>query len=899
MIKNITIMKKFTILLLLIIPLCGVYAQDDSVYVYQGKKIVIPGPEYEAGWFHRLIFGSHWRDVWTTPVEVNILDLNKFAGGLKPKKKGGGKETKSLTFKAKNGKEYKFRSINKYPQKILPTELQETGVSGMVQDQVSTAHPFAPLVVARLLEEVQVRQAIPTVVFMPDDEKLGEFRKEYANMLGTIQEVPGKGKDEEEEEEEENNEGKNVEKVVDSDKMFEHLDKHHNEFVDAPEFLKARLMDNYIGDWDRHRDQFKWAEYEIDSAKIYEPIPEDRDQAFTKFDGIVPHFITTTVPQFNNFGDNYPSMKYMTWSGRFIDQQFLTFLDKHIWDSVTNFVYSKLTDNVIEDAVKKLPPEVYEISKDELLEKLKSRRDQLKDASNEYYERVNKYVDIFGTDKRDYVEVVGLPSAKTEISLYKRSKETGEKEGNVLHHKIFDNNITHEIRIFLKDGDDKVVVSGKADNSPRIRIIGGEGKDVMLDNSDLPVKFYDHGKGTIFKEGENTDIDQHKYIEPWDSLQAIYDANEKKLSKDQKKKLVAAINDIKYDVRRIDRGHEWAFSPYFAYNQDLGVTFGAGQILYKYGYHVEPYVYKMQLTAAYTPKKKDFSALLLDFKGNYFGIIRGAQTNLHVRKSGIEINHYFGSGNETAFNDSLYKASYYNVNHHEYIFNPSIEFPLKKIFRFNVGLLARYFHLTRDENANTFINDFSPYGIGKISYLAGQGGLQLDGRDHPSAPWSGYFVSIQGGFYPKVFNNPENFSKGTADLRAYLPLGPISLALRGRGEKVWGTYPFYESAFLGGSKGIRGYPSERFAGRESLLGAAELRIKLFTAPIFIPMIFIPFGFVESGRVFVKDDDSKRWHTGYGGGLAISIVNRDLTFSLSYAHSKERKSNFYFYTGFSF
>jgi len=33
-------------------------------------KIVIPGGEYNAGAVHRFFFGDHWRDLWTTPIEV-------------------------------------------------------------------------------------------------------------------------------------------------------------------------------------------------------------------------------------------------------------------------------------------------------------------------------------------------------------------------------------------------------------------------------------------------------------------------------------------------------------------------------------------------------------------------------------------------------------------------------------------------------------------------------------------------------------------------------------------------------------------------------------------------------------------------------------------------------------
>jgi hypothetical protein len=33
-----------------------------------------------------------------------------------------------------------------------------------------------------------------------------------------------------------------------------------------------------IGDWDRHYDQWRWAEYKKKGQVIYRPIPRDRDQ---------------------------------------------------------------------------------------------------------------------------------------------------------------------------------------------------------------------------------------------------------------------------------------------------------------------------------------------------------------------------------------------------------------------------------------------------------------------------------------------------------------------------------------------------------------------------------------------------------------------------------------------
>ena len=37
-----------------------------------------PGARYRAGWLYSFFLGEHWRDVWTTPIEVPVLDLEAF-----------------------------------------------------------------------------------------------------------------------------------------------------------------------------------------------------------------------------------------------------------------------------------------------------------------------------------------------------------------------------------------------------------------------------------------------------------------------------------------------------------------------------------------------------------------------------------------------------------------------------------------------------------------------------------------------------------------------------------------------------------------------------------------------------------------------------------------------------
>src|SRR5438128_702671 len=58
--------------------------------------VIEPGARYRAGWLSRVFFGAQWRHLWTTPIEVPLLDLGSFDGGLTPIERGGGLQTKNL-----------------------------------------------------------------------------------------------------------------------------------------------------------------------------------------------------------------------------------------------------------------------------------------------------------------------------------------------------------------------------------------------------------------------------------------------------------------------------------------------------------------------------------------------------------------------------------------------------------------------------------------------------------------------------------------------------------------------------------------------------------------------------------------------------------------------------------
>ena len=69
--------------------------------------------------------------------------------------------------------------------------------------------------------------------------------------------------------------------------MIENLIEDNDNRVDQNFVVRNRLFDMWIGDWDRHDDQWRWAEFKEDNGSIYRPIPRDRDQAFFINEGFI------------------------------------------------------------------------------------------------------------------------------------------------------------------------------------------------------------------------------------------------------------------------------------------------------------------------------------------------------------------------------------------------------------------------------------------------------------------------------------------------------------------------------------------------------------------------------------------------------------------------------------
>ena len=171
------------------------------------------------------------------------------------------------------------------------------------------------------MEATGILHSKHTLVVIPDDPKLGEYREEFAGLIGTLQEHPSEGPDD--------TPGfAGSRKVSGTERLWEHLEESPCNRIDARAYLKARLMDFLIGDKDRHYGQWRWARFPDGDCHTYLPIPEDRDQAFIGFKGFAMAMARKRLPRQIEFGDKYPSLVGLSTTGWEMDREFLVELNK-------------------------------------------------------------------------------------------------------------------------------------------------------------------------------------------------------------------------------------------------------------------------------------------------------------------------------------------------------------------------------------------------------------------------------------------------------------------------------------------------------------------------------------------------------------------------------------------
>jgi hypothetical protein len=858
-----------TPLLALLAPLFLEAQTDEGLRILEesepGDTVwVSPRSSFDANLIQRFFLGAGYRDVWGMPLRARILDLDSFKGGLFPLRKGGGLQTPSLRFRSREGPVYTFRSLDKDAARALDPELRTSIVADVAQDFVSAILPEAALILDRIQEAAGVLHASPELVLMPDDPRLGEFRQEFAGRLGWIEVRADEGP--------EGGPGfAGSPEVKGSEAFMDDLEEEEGVRVDARAYLKARLIDVLVGDWDRHPDQWRWAAFPEEEGIRYFPVPRDRDWALTRLDGFKMVVARIPWPEYVGFDDEIPRAFRITWSGRVLDRLILPRLTWEEWESVAREVVDSLPDPVIESAVRRISPRPFQTVGKELIHALRNRRDQIPGFAREYYLFQAETPHLHTTDQDEEAVFQRLKGGRLKLTVFRL--DGGEALGDPTFDRVFLPEETREVRLDLHGGNDRARVRGPGSGRIRITVEGGGGDDLLAvtEGSDgHGVHFFDHRGDNVFRRGPGTRVDERSWEDPHDWRDDTHWAGTR------------------------DWGARTVGLPRVLVRGDGGLILGATLVRTGYGFRYHPHRDRSRFSLAFgtrTGKLHVEAATELPLRRpSILGRLEALGTGAYVRR-------YYGLGNETEGGGGLSRYEAFGL---EYRLQGAVSVGISPALSLEGG--AGLTLHDPEGNQGTVLAEERPYGYEKFTSFSLFAGLRWDRRDDLAWPTEGWTLEVGGRYFPELADVASGFGRGRISGTTYLsapgfPLSP-TLALQAGGEKAWGDFPYQEAAVLGGSRGLRGFPEERFRGDASLFGASELRVRLGSLPPILPGSWGATASAERGRVWWRGEDSDRWHDTYGGGVWASILDT-FTVSLSLARSDEGTRFLYGGGGFQF
>lgn len=839
---------------------------------------VVAGRQYHANGFHRAMLGGSYRALWTTPAQVERLDLATERGGLTPRFRVGGQQTKGLALSDRDGRSYTFRGLDKDPSNILPEELQDTFVEELVQDQMSAQHPAGALVADEISRAVGVPTVPIRLVVMPDDPALGELRKEFAGLVGTFAEYPTAG------------DGRHpgfegAIEIVDHMTLFAKLAESPDERVHVREFLRARLFDVLISDFDRHRKQWRWARRPGDA--LWHPIPEDRDQAFARYEGLIVRAAASYVPQLRSFGPDYDRVLGLTFNGREQDRWLLPELSRGAWREAAEQMKARVTDEVIERAARRMPPEWYAIDGARLASALKRRRDTLVEEADRFYRHLAGQVDVQGTNASEVARVRRLDGGAVQLEVARRGADGTAEEP--YFSRLFAPGETEEVRLYLRAGDDRVIVEGRG-GGVRVRAIGGAGDDVLDDSKGGGTRFYDFEGHDEVVAGPGTGWDRRPHQQPSGPKTAPW-------------------------IPPRDWGRDFFPMPWASYSSDYGAFVGAGFAARGYGFRQSPWASQHTLRAGWAFGAREPK---IDYAGELHRESSRVTTGLTAYYSGLEVLRFYGYGNDTteAEDDDFNK-----VRQKQIFFAPSLTLPVGRLDL----TIAPALQYAQTEEGDRLVDEQKPYGYGHFGQVGGWARLRLDTRRGLATaaasriripvrgaagayPTSGVLLEAAGAVFPKAWDVEKTYGWVEGAASTYLSPGSkgrATLALRAGGKHMLGDlYPFHNAATVGGGglfsgqDAVRGLRPGRFIGESALYGNAELRLYLSRFFVALPGEWGLFAFGDAGRVWLDGETSDDWHTSYGGGLWIGLLSRSNAVAFTVARSDERTA-LYVRAGFSF
>ena len=840
---------------------------SDSGTAYQNqfpdmvKASIYRKDEIDKSRSYEFWWGKRYREYFGTEINLPTVNLDTLYGGLVPIRKGGGHQSKSLRFEDPQGREYIMRALRKNPTQYIQSvafrdqyvtpDITGTEAEALVADFFTGSHPYAPFTIAELSKKIGVYYTSPRLFYVPKQRAIGRFNNEFGDEIYMIEERTGDGHDDKE--------GFGyANKMISTYDMLEELRRDEDHLVDEQAYLKARLFDMLIGDWDRHQDQWRWAQFKENGKTVYRPVPRDRDQAFSKMDdGFLTRTATWLMPSIRllrSYEEELKDPKWFNVEPYPLDVALLSTVTKDDWVKQAKFIQNSIDEAAVDRAFLQFPEEVRDETVQTIKTKLLGRKRELQNLAEEYFEIVNKYAIITGTDKDDYFEVERLANKAVKVSVYRILK--GKKE-KLYKERVFLPEDNKEVWLYGLDDEDYFQVKGELSGKITLRLIGGQDKDTYDILTSKSVHLYDYkSEESIFLTNGGTKHLRDDYYTNF------------------------------YDYKKVKYNSGFVI-PTLGWNPDDGLKIGFGATLLKNGFDNENFSSSHKLNGQVYFATGGFD---VNYEGEFANVFSDLILGFNARMAtpSFAVN-FFGFGNSTP----NFSTKEYEPNEESKDFNrvrqSALEFGTSLIrrgeygSRFSIGL--HYQAIGIENTQGRFINEFlqGDEDPPTDEFINAELNYSFSNADNVAFPTLGFNFDLVFG-YMNNLNNSKDYTYLMSSLGMAYAIdasGKLVLASTlGTHLNFGNDFEFYQAANIGANNGLRGYRNERFSGKRAFYQSTDLRYNFKRARTSIlPIEYGMYLGFDYGRIWVSDNlvtdtsfNEDQFNTSFGGGLFLNIID---------------------------
>lgn len=833
--------------------------KEEQTPQYVESSIYTP-EELDRSGFYKMLWGEHFREDYKTPIIIKTALLDTLYGGLSIVRKGGGHQTNSIRLQTKDGREFVMRSAKKsalrflqyfiFKTEYLEPDVEDTYFIQLLQDYWTTANPYGSLTIGDMADALNIYHANTELYYIPKQKTLGVHNEAYGDKIYFIEEritdghgdVASLG---------------STNKIESTTDLLEKLRRKDKIEINESLYIRTRLFDNIIGDWDRHADQWKWAvKKQEDGTNLFEPIPRDRDQAFSDFDGFMLGAVRVLSPPMRfmqRYDGTYNSTRWFNDAGDDVDLAVLIEHTQEDWLREARFIKENLTEEVIDKAFSNFPKEIDQKKVARTKKALLGRLSKVEENAVNMYEYLRSCVLITGTDKKDHFVITRKSNGITNVSGFRmKNGKMSTKFWDV----DYDKSVTNELWIYGLDDEDIFEVNGESNTYIKIKIIGGQNNDTYRINNKRNLRVFDQkSKPNTFE----TPVTK--------TLSDNYDLNTYYYKKNRR------------DISRV--------FPIIASNPDDGLKIGATYNYTKNSLRRNPFTAKHSFGVAYITET---AGVEVAYSGEFANLFEKVNLGIEAGYSSSSYtDNFFGFGNETPnFEDDL-DLDFNRVRLQTLSIAPSLIF--RGFYGSEVKLGISYENIEAERTENRFIETaaVNPEVFNGQDFFGIETSYEYNNFDNEAMPKSGIGFKLTAG-YKANFDEDRSFSYIIPELR-------LTKKIDKRGILVFATklkahfnlsdeFEFHQAASIGDGDGLRGFRQERFSGKSSFYQNSDLRLsagKIRNA--FIPISYGFYGGFDYGRVWIDNDNSSEWHTSPGGGVFFNIAGFT-TANLGYFSSNE-------------